>query len=105
METQNAPLHVGETRTNSVSESAASSSNSNWKTVKSTKSTSKDQPQSGPSDTLVSDGWTVPVVSIVSVEDVQTSTCGIALVSMGVGKSLVGGGSKFRRKFLANIEP
>ena len=66
-----------------------SSSSSNWTTVKSsvTKESAKQT-----SDSLQSEGWNVPVVSVSAPEDVTACTIGVALVSMAVGKSLVSHG-------------
>jgi len=66
-----------------------SSLNSGWKTVTSSASVSKGPGQVGPSDTLQSDGWNVPVIKVCNADDVTASTCGIAIVSMAVGKRLV----------------
>ena len=67
----------------------AGASSSGWATVKSKNGSLKEPPQKGPSDTLQPDGWNVPVLRVVEMEDVKISSCGVALVSMGVGKRLV----------------
>jgi len=68
---------------------ANASSSSNWTTVK---SSGAKEPAKGPSDILQSEGWSVPVVSVHVLEDVTTSTCGVALVTMATGKHLVSHG-------------
>ena len=69
-----------------LTQDPSASSSSNWTTVKSSaaKKLGKE-----PADLLQAEGWNVPVVRVCVVEDVKTSTCGVSLVSMAVGRHLV----------------
>ena len=61
---------------------------SNWTTVKGSSAKEKID-RKGPSDSLEAEGWSVPVVHVLSMEDLKVSTCGVALVGMTVGKRAV----------------